>query len=235
MSRGLDEKKKIEYLKNIKLFSSLTADELHKISVHITTKWFGKNETILHEEDTSEFMYIIFSGRVKVIKTTGEGKEVILSIHQAGHFFGEMSLIDGKTIPASVVATEESIISFISKKNFFTILYSQVKVLENLLLILSTRLRNSWETIKLLSYNQGSQRVRALFFMLIDEYGKETDKGIELNIKLSHQQISEMTGMTRETVTRVIDKWQKIGEITILKNKLIRINPSFHKRSTDFQ
>jgi len=235
MSRDLDEKKKIEYLKNIKLFSSLTADELCKISGNITTKWFGKNETILHEEDTSEFMYMIFSGQVKVVKTTGEGKEIILSMHQAGNFFGEMSLIDGKTIPASVVATEESLISLISKKEFFSILHNQKKVFENLLIILSSRLRSSWESIKLLSFNQASQRLRALFFMLIDEYGKKTDEGTELNIKLSHQEISEMTGMTRETVTRVIDKWQKSGEITILKDKLIRLNPSFHKRSTDLK
>lgn len=230
MSRHLDEKKKIEYLKNIKLFSSLTADELHNISGNIITKWFRKNETILHEEDTNEFMYMIFSGQVKVVKTTGEGKEIIISIHQAGNFFGEMSLIDGKTIPASVVATEESLISLISKKEFFSILHNQKKVFENLLMILSSRLRNSWESIKLLSFNQASQRIRSLFFMLVDEYGKKTDEGVRLDIQLSHQEISEMTGLTRETVTRVLDKWQKIGEIIILKNKFILLNPSFHKR-----
>jgi CRP/FNR family cyclic AMP-dependent transcriptional regulator len=230
MSRHLDEKNKIEYLKKIQLFSSLTADELHKISGKITIKWFRKNETILHEEDTNEFMYMIFSGQVKVIKTTGEGKEIILSMHQSGNFFGEMSLIDGKTIPASVVATEESLISLISKKEFFSMLYAQKKVLENLLSILSSRLRNSWESIKLLSFNQASQRIRTLFFMLADEYGNKTDEGVRLDIQLSHQEISEMTGLTRETVTRVLDKWQKIGEITIHKNKFIRLNPSFHKR-----
>jgi CRP/FNR family transcriptional regulator len=103
-------------------------------------------------------------------------------------------------------------------------------VLENLLKILSSRLRNSWETVKLLSYNQASQRVRALFFMLAEEYGQQTEEGIKLTIRLSHQDISEMTGMTRETVTRILDKWQKAGEITILENKVIRLNPSFHKR-----
>jgi len=230
MSRHLDEKNKIEYLKKIQLFSSLTADELHKISGKITIKWFRKNETILHEEDTNEFMYMIFSGQVKVIKTTGEGKEIILSMHQSGNFFGEMSLIDGKTIPASVVATEESLISLISKKEFFSMLYAQKKVLENLLSILSSRLRNSWDSIKLLSFNQASQRIRTLFFMLADEYGNKTSGGVILDIQLSHQEISEMTGLTRETVTRVLDKWQKIGEITIHKNKFIRLNPSFHKR-----
>jgi CRP/FNR family transcriptional regulator len=230
MALSVDEKQKIAYLKNIKLFTSLSDDELRQMSDKVTVKRFRKNETILYEEDTTEFMYMIFSGSVKVIKTTGDGKEIILSVHQAGNFFGEMSLIDGKTLPASVLATEESIISFVSKKDFFSILFSQKKVLENLLKILSSRLRNSWETVKLLSYNQASQRVRALFFMLAEEYGQQTEEGIKLTIRLSHQDISEMTGMTRETVTRILDKWQKAGEITILENKVIRLNPSFHKR-----
>lgn len=230
MKKVLEEKEKLEYLKNIRLFSSLTPNELSKISGVIKTKSFRKNETILYEEDTSEFMYMIFSGRVKVVKTTGEGKEIILSVHQAGNFFGEMSLIDGKTIPASVVATEASLIAFISKHDFFTILHEQKKVLDSLLMILSSRLRSSWESIKLLSFNQASQRIRTLFFMLVEEYGKKMDGGILLNIHLSHQDISEMTGMTRETVTRVLDKWQKLGEVTIQENKFIRLNPPFHKR-----
>lgn len=226
----VDEKKKIAYLKTIKLFSFLTDEELRDIGRKVSVRRFRKNETILHEEDTSEFMYIIFSGKVKVVKTTGEGKEIILSMHMAGNFFGEMSLIDGKTIPASVIAMEESLISFISKKDFFSILYTQQKLLENLLRILSSRLRSSWESIKLLTFNQASQRIRTLFFLLVDEFGSKTDAGIELKIKLSHQEISEMTGMTRETVSRVLDKWQKIGEVSILKDKVIRLNPSFHKR-----
>jgi CRP/FNR family transcriptional regulator len=217
-------------LKGIQLFSSLTDEELLNIQGKVSVKRFKKNETILFEEDTSEFMYTIFSGEVKVIKTTGEGKEVIIAMHQSGSFFGEMSLIDGNTTPASVIATEDSHIAIISKSDFYSILFTQHKVLENLLKILSSRLRVSWDTIKLLTFNNASQRIRALFFMLAGEHGKKTAEGIVLTIKLSHQQISEMTGMTRETVTRVIDKWQKIGEITLLKSKFIRLNPTFHKR-----
>ena len=63
--------------------------------------------------------------------------------------------------------------------------------------------------------------------MLSDEYGKKTANGLTLDIKLTHQDISDMTGLTRETVTRVLDKLQKSGEITILEKKSIQLNHTF--------
>lgn len=226
----MNKTNRIELLKNIELFSSLTDDELHQINSKMVVKQFKKTETILYEEESSQFMYIILTGKVKVIKTTGVGKEVILAIHHSGKFFGEMSLIDGKTTPASVIATEDSLIAIISKNDFYSILFTQNKIFENLLKILSSRLRTSWDTIKLLTFNNATQRIKMLFFMLSEEYGKETAEGIILKIKLSHQEISDMTGMSRETVTRVIDKWQKEKDITILDDKFIRLNPSFKDR-----
>lgn len=220
----------ITSLKTIQLFSSLSDKELQEIGKKLIIKDYDRNETILYEEDTNQFMYIILSGKVKVIKTTGEGKEVILAMHQSGDFFGEVSLINGKTTPASVVAMEDSQVAIISKKEFYSILFSQHKVLKNLLEILSLRLRTAWDTIKLLTFNNATQRLRMLFFMLSEEHGRETDEGILLDIRFSHQEMADMTGMTRETVTRVIDKWQREGEITILENKVIRLNPSFKKR-----
>jgi CRP/FNR family cyclic AMP-dependent transcriptional regulator len=164
---------------------------------------------------------------VKIVRTTLDGKEIILAIHQSGSFFGEMSLIDGKTSPASVIATEDSLISIISKADFFSIIFSQNKITRNLLHILCDRLRKSWDTIQLLNFNNAAQRTKMLFLMLADEYGEKTPEGIILNIKLTHQDISDMTGLTRETVTRVIDKFQKSKEITILKDKYIRLGNNF--------
>lgn len=190
-------------------------------------KQFKKNETILYEEDTNEFMYIILMGKVKVIRTTEDGKEIILAIHQSGSFFGEMSLIDGKTAPASIIATEDSLIAIISKKDFFAIIFAQHKVVSNLLQILCSRLRKSWDTIQLLNFNNATQRTKTMFLMLSEEYGEKTSEGTILNIKLTHQDISDMTGLTRETVTRVIDKLQKNEEISILKNKYILLSNKF--------
>lgn len=223
----MEDKYKNNFLKKTQLFSSLTDKEMEQIINVMILKQFKKNETILYEEDTSEFMYIILLGKVKVVRTTEEGKEIILAMHKSGSFFGEMSLIDGKTAPASVIATEDSLIAIIAKKDFFSIIFLQNKVTRNLLQILCSRLRRCWDTIQLLNFNNASQRTKMLFLMLIDEYGEKTPDGTVLKIKLTHQDISDMTGQTRETVTRVIDKLQKNKELIILKNRFICLTPTF--------
>jgi CRP/FNR family transcriptional regulator, cyclic AMP receptor protein len=218
------------HLRMIELFATLTDEELDSINKLLAVKRFKKNEVILYEEDTSKYMYIILNGKVKVVQMTEDGKEILLAIHQAGEFFGEMSFIDGKTSPATIIATEDSIINIISKDEFYATIDTHKKILYNLLYILCSRLRESWEKIQLLNLKNASDRLKILFYMLSNKYGEKTSKGITLNIKLTHQEIAEMTGMARETVTRVLDKWSKEGEISILDNKLIQLKPDFLKR-----
>ena len=211
----------------IPLFTSLTAVELQHVRQKFVIKSFKKNEVILREEDTNEYMYIILDGEAKVLNTTRKDKEMLVTMHRSGDFFGELSLIDGKTSPASVIAAKDSVTAIISKKDFSSLLFSQSKVLENLLQILCSRFRDSIKKIQMLNFNNGAERIRMLFLMLSETYGNTTDEGTILNIRLLHQDIAGMTGLTRETVTRILDKWKRSGEIRILKNRFILLCPEF--------
>ena len=219
-----------DMLRNILLFSSLTDEELSLVKGKVRIKKYNKNEIILHEEDTNEYMYIILSGKVKVIQTSEDGKETILAMHKTGDFFGEMSLIDGKTMPATVLSVEDTLTAIISKDDFLCLIYTQRKVLQELLIILSSRLRDAWNKIQLLNFNNAAQRLKMLFTILAGEYGEKNGEGTTLKIKLTHQDIANMAGIARETVTRVLDKWQKDKEIAMLKNKFIRLNNGFIER-----
>jgi len=218
---------KIELVRKIDLFARLTTDELRAIRDKIVIKNFKKNEIILHEENTSEFMYMILDGEAKVVQTTDAGKEIIITMHKTGDFFGELSLIDGKTAPAAVHATRNSVTAIISKEDFFALLLGQNKVLHNLLNILCTRLRECIKKIQMLNFNNAAQRMKVLFLILAESHGEKTEAGTILKIKLIHQNIADMTGLTRETVTRVLDKWRKGGEIKILKDKYILLTHEF--------
>ncbi len=227
MSAPFNEDVRIDFLRNVDLFSSLTDEELEQISSRVLIKEFSRNETIFREEDTNNYMYIILVGKVKVIRNTEDGREVILAIHGADEFFGEVALIDNKTAPAAVAATEDSLLAIISRKDFYSLLYSQPKVLEKLLQILCVRLRESWKRIVILNFKNASERVKMLFVALSYEKGKKMDAGVLLDLKLTHQEIADMSGLTRETVSRVLNKWQKDGEITLLQNKCILLNRKF--------
>ena len=106
-------------LKMIELFATLTDKELDSINKLLSVKKFKKSEVILYEEDTNKYMYIVLSGKVKAVQRTEDGKEILLAIHQAGEFFGEMSFIDGKTSPATIIAAEDCLINIISKDEFY--------------------------------------------------------------------------------------------------------------------
>ena len=221
-----------EKLRKIQLFSTLSTDEIEKLKLVLHIKKFRKNEIILFEEDTNEYMYAILSGKVKVYRTTEDGKEFILAVHGEGEFFGEMSLIDQKTSPATVVAMTDSEVALLSRRDFFLLIQSNPKLLEQLLLILCGRLRDSWQRVEMLNFKNASHRVKILLLMLARDHGIEQEQGeILLNFKLTHQDIADMTGLTRETVTRVIDRWQRDGEISVKKGKLLLLKKAFIENS----
>lgn len=218
----------IKTLKKVDLFSSLKDEELYEITGKMIIKRFKKNQIILIAKDTNEYMYIILDGEVKAVQTTEKGKELILAIHGSGDFFGEMSLLDGRTTPARIMATKDSITAIISRENFFSLIGNN-KVLTRLLQILCLRFRESLRLINILSFSNSSQRIKMLFIMLSRKYGKKEKNGVILNLKLTHQAIAEMSGLTRETVTRVIDRLKKDKEITVFKNRFIYLTPKFFK------
>ncbi len=209
----------------------MTAEDFQVVQEKVTVRNFKKNEIILREENTNEFMYVILDGEGKAIQTTEKGKEILVTMHQQGDFFGELSLIDGKTAPATVYATKNSVVALISKRDFYSLLHSRSRVLDNLLNILCARLRESLKKIQMLNFNNASQRIKMLFLLLSENYGEQSAGGIILKIKLIHQDIADMTGLSRETVTRVLDKWQRGGEIQVLKDKHILLKSEFESIS----
>jgi len=226
----MDTARKLEYLKQIDLFSSLGTEDLLQVGSKIVVKQFKKNEIILFRGDTNNYIYIIFDGEVKVSQSTEDGKEIILFIHQAGEIFGETSLVDRGNSPALIAATKDTFCAIISMKDLYSIMFNYNDILERLIHILSSRLCQSWELIQMLNSNHAPQRVKTLLMMLAKRYGKNAREETILNIRLTHQSIANMTGLTRETVTRVIDVWQRNGDIST-KNKLIQLNPAFMQRN----
>ena len=222
----MDTARKLEYLKQIDLFSSLGTEDLLQVGSKIVVKQFKKNDTILFKGDTNNYIYIIFDGEVKVSQSTEDGKEVILFIHQTGEIFGETSLFDRGNSPALISATKDSLCAIISMKDLYSIMFNYNDILERLIHILSSRLCQSWELIQMLNSNNAPQRIKTLLKMLAKRYGRNAREETVLNIRLTHQSIANMTGLTRETVTRVIDVWQRNGHIST-KNKLIQLNPAF--------
>jgi CRP/FNR family cyclic AMP-dependent transcriptional regulator len=217
-------------LNKIPFFSVLSGEELSDLEKTIVVKQFSKNDVILLEDNTPNYMYIVCTGRVKVIQTSLEGKEHILAIHKQGDFFGEMSLLDGETAPASVVAMEDSDVGLLSKKDFEMHLLSKEKVVKKFNAILCSRLREAWLKLKVLSFADAEQKLRTVLKLLCDQKGIRDMRGTIIPLRLTHQDIADFAAVSRETVTRLIDKLVKDDEIEVLSNRNILLKPLFLKK-----
>ena len=216
-------------ISSIPFFSSLPPEEVEQIEHLFRKKNFAKEQIVLYEEDTSNCMYLIYSGKVRVVKMNDEGKEQIITIHKRKDFFGEMSLLDGKTAPATIIAQEDSVIGILGKDDFEEHLMNHEGIRRKIIELLCGRLRDSWEMIKILSFNaeNAQDRVLSLLARLQELYGVQDDRGVIIDVKMTHQQMASYASVTRETMSRVLRNLEKTEVISVLDNKAILLNKSF--------
>lgn len=217
---------------NIPFFSCLSEQELAELKNITIEKRYLKRQVVFHEEDTTNYLYFIYSGKLKVIQTSVDGKERIMAIHKKGGFFGEMALLDGKTAPATVVALEDCEIGFISKSDFERYLMNNPRCLKEIIFMLCDRLRSAWMMLKVASFADTEHRIRAVLQNLGDQFGIKDARGTILNLKLTHKDIAHFASTSRETTTRSLRRFTKAGEIEILEDKYILLKPEFFKNMT---
>ena len=224
------QKAESSIISNIPFFSTLTPEEIRQVEKLFRKKNFDKEQIVLYEEDTSSYMYLIYSGKVRVVKMNEEGKEQIITIHKKNDFFGEMSLLDGKTSPATIIAHEESVIGLLHKDDFEEHLLRNEGIRRKIIELLCSRLRDSWEMIKILSFNaeNAQDRVISLLDRLGELYGVSDDRGVIIDVKMTHQQMASYASVTRETMSRVLRTLEKAGMISVLDNKAILLNKPFY-------
>ena len=223
----------LKILKVIPLFNSFSDEELSVVQEIIIEKNYRKNSVILSEDEAKEYMYIVFSGRLKVIQISTDGKEQILVTRKKGDYFGEMSLIDGKTQPATVVAMEDSTVGLVSKNDFESIFLKNEKVLKQIIFMLCERLRESWSMLRVRSFEDAENRVRAVLTHVSSLYGIKDMRGDIIPLKMTHQEIADYASLARETVSRLISRFCQAGEIEVLENKNIVLKPSFVKKPSN--
>ncbi|MBN2282050.1 MAG: Crp/Fnr family transcriptional regulator [Candidatus Marinimicrobia bacterium] len=193
-----------EILRNVPLFSSLPDEKLEYISKILIPRKYTKDTLIVMENDEGDSLFIIREGRVKVTRYSDEGGEVILSILGDDDFFGEMSLLDGEARSANVVALEDTSVFILTRPDLYNLLESKPTIAIAMLEELATRIRRSDKYIKGLSLSDAETRVGMTLFNLSEQMG--TIKNGEVTIeKVPYQQdIANMSGTTRETVSRML-------------------------------
>ncbi len=214
----------VDVLRNIPMFSELDEEALLEIDNLLQKKTYARNNMILMEEEEGDTLFIIKTGSVKITRISDEGREVILSILSESDFFGEMAIFDGESRSANVVALEDSDILLLKRGDFLNLLEKHPRIAITLLEELATRLRKSDKQIEGLSLSDAESRIAMTIIRLAEELGTIKQGQVIIDKLPFQHDIANMSGTSRETVSRMLKKLEDEGfvmktgrKISILK------------------
>ena len=198
-------------LKTVPLFASFPEEQLRMLTAMVTRKSAPRSSTIVAGGDPTDSLYIVVSGRLKVMMSDSEGKEVILAILGPGEFFGEMGLIDDEPRSATVVTIEPCELLSILKRDFKKCLADNFEMTMAVMRGLVKRLREADRKIGSLALLDVYGRVARLLL----DMAENVDGEKVVTKRLPKQDIAKMIGASREMVSRVMKDLQTSGYIEI--------------------
>jgi CRP/FNR family transcriptional regulator/CRP/FNR family cyclic AMP-dependent transcriptional regulator len=210
-----------ELFRQVPLFAGLEDEDLESLIAVANRRKYPKDGVIFFENDLGDALYMILSGRVKVTILSDDGREIILAILSDADFFGEMSLLDNEPRSATAIALQETEIVVLHQRDFLTIVEKRPRVLINLLSVLSSRLRKANQQIGNLALHDVYGRVARILLEMASENGTRQPDGRVTFRRPTHQEIANMIGATRETVSRMISDLHRQGYIEIAGKDVI--------------
>ncbi len=207
----MDPSTDLNLLREVPIFSDLSESEINVIVDMAVRRSFSKSSLIVLEESHAETLYIIEFGSVKITRLNDEGREVILAMLGTSEFFGEMALLDGQGRSANVMALEDTQLLTLSRRDFLDVLHRFPSISIQLLKEMTGRLRKSDQHIKSLSLSDAEHRIGITLHRISEEMGIFR-KGEVIIGKLPFQQdIANMAGTSRETVSRMLKNLEAKG------------------------
>jgi CRP-like cAMP-binding protein len=201
--------KKIELLQSVALFWDLSEEELGYISEKMIARHYESGNYIFLEDSEGEQCFFVVLGSVKVTRLSKDGREVILAMLNEGEFFGEMALLDGESRSANVIALEETEVLTLNREDFLVVLHDYPQIAIQLLKEMAHRLRKSDRHIASLSLSDAEKRIALCIIRFADEQGVIKRGQVSIPKVPIQQDIANMAGTSRETVSRAINLLEK--------------------------
>ena len=210
-------------LRKVSLFNSLSDEELLDIKQNIDSKEYSKGDLIFREGSNGKTLYFINEGKIKLYKYTKYGKEQILHILSDGDFFGELDLLKDSNYKFNSMALSDCKICSLSKDELKEIIMKRPEIGIKILEILAERLSNTESLVQNIASNDGDSRIAYLLIELAEKYGETIGEHISIDLPILRDDMANYTGVTRETISRKLRKFQDDKLIKVIGTKKIVI------------
>jgi CRP/FNR family cyclic AMP-dependent transcriptional regulator len=220
---------KIWYLQKINLFKDMTSEEIQELDRMTRMESVKKKVSIFLPGDPSQHVYLLKEGRVKISRVSENGREVTLALLEPGEIFGELEVLQDSARDTSAEALDDSQLCVIPKERFLSMIRLKPELSFRLTKLIGFRLTRIESRVEDLVFRDVPSRLAHLLLQISNDHGRATPQGIQIKIKLTHQEMANLIGSIRETVSAVLGEFKKEGlialdgrQITILRPELLK-------------
>lgn len=204
---------RLEILGKLPFFTSLSSNEIHQVNQSFVERGYQPDEAIYYTGEQAERLYVVAAGKVKLLRHTISGKDILLDVLKLGDFFGTLSTLGGENYSETAVALTTVCTLSVSAAGFRHLLEKFPSVAVAVLDTMSSRLLEAQDMVHQLSAHTVEQRIAFTLLKLAEKLGEENDLGLLIQMPLSRDDLAMMVGTTTESTSRVMSQLQKDGLI----------------------
>src|SRR5262245_28109777 len=214
----------IWFLKRCPLFEHLDPDECRRLEARSRARSFPQRSTIYFPDEPGECVLLLTRGRVKIRALTPDGRELILAFIDPGELFGELAVLDEAPRGEHAEAAADSHVLAIPRSEVLWLMSRRPDVALSVTKLIGLRLRRVENRLKNILFRSNRERTVAVLLELLGSHGRAEGGRWEIDLRLSHQELANLIGSTRETVTLTLGQLQREGLIAVNRRRITVLN-----------
>lgn len=200
----------LSFPKAVELFEGTSDMDAETIARLCAERRYSRGKTIFSRGDPADAVYIVKDGLVKLVSVSPGGTETIINILKPNTIFGELLLAEDKRAFTAVAETDCAV-TMIPRRAFVEILSTVPRVAANFIRLLSKRLARVQRTFADYGHTWSYDRLARVLLRLSEEHGAKVPEGMLITLRITHEELANLIGTTRETVTNQLGKFQRQG------------------------
>lgn len=217
----IDRAERRRLLAGVPLFARLSERELDTLLQATHSRPLCAREELFHKGDPGSQVFVILSGRLKVVATSSGGDDVVFGLMDPGEVFGELSLLlEGGTRTATVTALDDCELLALDRRDFLPFLRAHPEAAVRLLETLAERVRRVSELVEDTQFLNLPARLAKKLVALAGAYGREGEEGLVIDLPVSQEELGDMVGTTRESINKLVRSWAQRGLVTMKQGRI---------------
>jgi CRP-like cAMP-binding protein len=208
-------------IRALPIFSAMDEAELDDVIAHAKAERVPKGVSIFRQGDPARSFFVLLHGRLKVVKVTPQGEQVLIRFVNPGDIYGIAKALRREDYPATATAVVDSITLIWPSAVWDGVMAAHPSLATNVMQTMGDRLQEAHARVKELSTEEVEHRVAHTLLRLIAQSGRKTEEGVLIDFPITHQDLAQASGTTFHSVSRVLGAWESAGLVTLGRRKIV--------------